>query len=84
MGAYEDALATLRRSEEITAGTHLDPDPANVAFIAMSLHRLDRAEDAQVALGQLREQCKNERFAWTMNVPGLLAEAEKLILGEKQ
>jgi hypothetical protein len=60
-----------------------EPDPANVAFTAMTLHRMGRAEEAKTALEQLRELCKDEQFAEDMDVQGLLAEAEGLIEGKK-
>ena len=50
----------------------------------MPLHRIGRVDEAKAALEKLRELCKVEQFAWTMNVQGLLTEAEKLIAGEKQ
>ena len=56
----------------------------NVAFKAMTLHRIGRPEDAKATLAQLRELCKNEQFAWTMNVPALLAEAEGVIEQRKE
>jgi len=49
----------------------------------MTLYKISRMEEAKAALGQLRELCKNEQFAEDMEVQGLLAEAEKLIAGEK-
>ena len=51
----------------------------------MTLYKIGRAEEAKVALEQLREVCKDEEYlAWDMEVQGLLAEAEKLIAGEKE
>jgi tetratricopeptide (TPR) repeat protein len=81
-GAYEDALKTFTRSEKIRADAHLGPDP-DVAFIAMSLHQLGRADEAKAALEQLRSLCKEERFAEDQEAQAFLAEAEKLIEGGK-
>jgi len=50
----------------------------------MTLHEIGRLEEAKAALEQLRELCQDEEYlAWDMDVQGLLAEAEKLIGGEK-
>jgi hypothetical protein len=58
-----------------------EPDPANTAFKAMTLHRIGRADEAKAALERLRELSKDEQFAEDMEVQDLLAEAEKLIAG---
>ena len=55
----------------------------NVAFKAMTLHKIGRVEEAKAAIEQLRELCKDRPFAEDIEVQGLLAEAEKLITGEK-
>jgi WD40 repeat protein/serine/threonine protein kinase len=89
VGDYENALETLNRSEKVraagwaSAGVHPEPAPENVAFIAMSLHKLGRAKEAKAHLERLRDLLKDERFAQDEQAKGLLAEAEKLIEGEK-
>jgi Flp pilus assembly protein TadD len=50
----------------------------------MSLHEIGRMEEAKAALEQLRQLCKQEDLIWNMDVQGVLAEAEKLLSGEKQ
>jgi len=82
-GRYDKADATLRRSEEIRTKSHLDSQPANLAFIAMALHQLGRTEEAKAALDHLRTLLKDERFAKDEKAKALLAEAEKLIASEK-
>ena len=52
-------------------------------FKAMTLHKIGRVEEAKAAIEQLRELCKDEQFAEDIEVQDLLAEAEKLITGEK-
>ena len=84
VGSYEDALKTLAKSEQILSDAGEEPDPANVAFTAMTLHKIGQTEEAKAALEQLRELCKDEQFAEDVEVQGLLAEAEKLIAGEKK
>jgi len=84
LGDYEKALATLTRCEKSRADKHLEPAPENVAFIAMSLHKFGRTEEAKAALERLRALCKEERFAEDQEAQAFLTEAEQLIAGEKQ
>jgi tetratricopeptide (TPR) repeat protein len=86
IGAYEDALVTLTKTDKIRIDTDEGPDPGNLAFMAMTLYRLGRAEEAKAALGQLRELCKQEQLVggWALDVQGLLDEAEKLLAGKEQ
>ena len=83
LGFYENALKTLAKCAKLLSDEE-ETDPANVAFTAMTLHRIGRMEEAKAALGQLRELCKQEHFTWDMDVQGLLAEAEKVFADEKQ
>ncbi|MBN2269054.1 MAG: protein kinase [Sedimentisphaerales bacterium] len=83
VGDYEKGLETLTRCENNRADDHLEPAPENVAFIAMSLHKLGRTEEAKAALERLRALCKEERFAEDQEAQAFLAEAEKLIEGKE-
>ena len=84
VGAYEDALKTLTSTEKIRTDTDKEPEPANLAFMAMALHQLGRTEEAKAALERLRSLLKkDERLAQVEWVKAFLAEAEKLIEGEK-
>jgi len=84
VGSYENTLKTLTKSEGILSDAGEDPDPWNLVFKGMALHRVGRTEEAKAALEQLRELCKKEaHLAWDMEVQGLLAEAERLIAGER-
>jgi tetratricopeptide (TPR) repeat protein len=89
MEMYSDALKTLKKSKEVEAQKHLEPHPANTAFIAMALHHLSRYEEAKAALEQLQERYKQEEllaflsWGWNIEIQDLLAEAEKLLLGEE-
>ena len=84
LGSYEDALNTLTKADKIRTSTDEESDPTNVVFTAMTLHKLGRVEVAKAALKRLRELCKDEQFTADLEVQGLLAEAEKLIAGEKR
>jgi len=85
VGSYEDAMKTLEKSERILSAEGEAIDPVNVAFTAMILHRIGRVDAAKAALGQLRELSKEGQPLFLgMEVQALLAEAEKLLSGEKQ
>ncbi len=82
VGSYEDSLKTLARSAEILSDAGEEPDPANAAFKAMTLHQLGRGEEAKAALEELRALLKDEQFANNQAAKALLAEAEGLIEGK--
>jgi serine/threonine protein kinase/tetratricopeptide (TPR) repeat protein len=84
-GANEQAVATLKRVDEyrrtvLNSKSH----PPDIAYLAMALHRLGRAEEAKVTLDRLRDLLKDERFAEDEKAKACLAEAEKLISGKKR
>ena len=83
LGSYEDALKTLAKSAKLFSDAEEDPDPWNLAFKAMTLRKIGRAEEAKAALEQLRELCKERPFSEDMELQSLLAEAEGLIEGQK-
>jgi tetratricopeptide (TPR) repeat protein len=84
LDSYEDALKTLTKSAKILSDAGEEPNPVNVAFTVMTLHRMGHVNEAKSKLEQLKELCKDEQFAEDMDVQALLAEAEKLVTGEKQ
>jgi WD40 repeat protein/serine/threonine protein kinase len=87
LGSYEDALKMLARSAKLLSDAEEEPDPANVAFTAMTLGKIGRMEEAKAALEQLRELRKQGRLTsgdMRLQFRGLLAEAERLLAGEKQ
>jgi len=84
VGAYQDALMTMINVEKMRADAHLESRPPILAFIAMALHRLNRQEEAKVALERLRDLCRDEQFAEDNQIQAFLTEAEKLLAGEKQ
>jgi WD40 repeat protein len=73
-GRYAEALATLTKSEKLNA-TKGGIQPVDLAFLAMAQHQLRKKDEAQVALGQLREVMKQPRWATD-------AEAQELIEGK--
>jgi hypothetical protein len=50
----------------------------------VALHQLAGEADAKAEIDELWDLCKEEQFAKDKKAQGFLAEAEKLILGEKQ
>jgi tetratricopeptide (TPR) repeat protein len=79
MGAYEQALVTLTGVDKLRRAINHEPSPADVAFIAMSLHQLGRDKEAQTSLKRLWslfEGCKNTHKL------NYLCKAEQLFAGE--
>lgn len=76
MGEYEKALVTLARSDELNCGI-----PADVAFLAMSHHRLGHEDAASEALARLRVLMQDAGSAEDFDAKSLLREAEMLISG---
>jgi dipeptidyl aminopeptidase/acylaminoacyl peptidase len=83
VGAYEDTIETLTRSERSRLALYENPCWDNLAFTAMALHQLGRADEAKATLEQLRSWVKDERLADNPEAKALLAEAEELIEGTK-
>ncbi|MBN2269620.1 MAG: hypothetical protein JXN61_03345 [Sedimentisphaerales bacterium] len=84
LGSCKETLKTLTGAERILSQTGDDPDPKNMAFTAMTLHKLGRFEEARAALEPLRPLCKEERFAEDEEAQAVLAEAEELIGGKNE
>jgi tetratricopeptide (TPR) repeat protein len=79
LGQYQEALATLTRSDQLRSkGSH----PADLAFLAMAQHQLGQKEQAQATLARLREAMKNPTWAKNAQAQGFLREAETLIQGK--
>jgi tetratricopeptide (TPR) repeat protein len=75
-GQYERALATLKRSNELSG----DQQPSDQAFLAMTQHRLNRAEAARATLQRLRAVMKEPAIADAGENQDFLHEAETVIL----
>ena len=76
VGLYEDAFKTLTETDRTRTDAN-DAQPADVAFIAMSLHRLGRSEEARAALGRLRDLLKNKSFADDSEAEGVITGTKK-------
>jgi hypothetical protein len=78
VGRYDDALATLTKSEKLNA-TKEGSLPADLAFLAMTQHQLGKKDEAKATLGLLREVMKQPRWTQDAESVGFLREAEELI-----
>jgi len=78
---YEPALTTLRRADELYASAWDGRHPRDVAFIALTLHQLGRAGDAQAELKRLRSLMKEEPWVDEAQLQAFLDEAELRIVG---
>jgi WD40 repeat protein/tRNA A-37 threonylcarbamoyl transferase component Bud32/ribosomal protein S27E len=78
-GNYDQALQTLQRSEKLNAARLKSAHPADLAFLAMSAHKVGQAKEAQEYLDRLRTTMKLP--AWTQNEEAVrfLREAEALL-----
>jgi len=55
-----------------------------LAFKVVALYQLGGTEEAKATLYRLWDLCKEEQFAEDKKTQAFLAEAEKLLSGEKQ
>jgi WD40 repeat protein len=77
VGAYQDALTTLIQIKKLR-DAHWEPGP----FMAMALHQLGRAEEAQAALNRLRVKFEDAQYTENRWAQAFVIEAEKLFAGE--
>ena len=82
-GLFEETLRTFKRVGELRANDGKTPLFGVMGFKAMALHQLGRVDEAKSTLEELRALLKDEQFAKYERPKALLAEAEKLIAGEK-
>ena len=79
-GDYEDAIATLTRSAQYNVERFGYPDPADLAFLALSHFRLEHTRQAIAFLGRLRATMKLPGPAQDEESKDFLREAESLEL----
>jgi hypothetical protein len=89
VGRYADALATLTKVEKLNAAKEEKlnaakegPFPINLAFLAMTQHKLGKKDEAKATLGRLREIMKQPHWVNDSEATGFLREAEELIEGK--
>jgi len=78
-GLFADALETFQSSEAATLDQVGVAGPLRLAFRAMSLHRLDRDDEARGYLSRLRDLSYGESLEREVGVPALLREAESMV-----
>ena len=76
-GLFEDAHATLTRSDKLNDG-----HPADIAFLAMTLRRLGRADEAQRELERLHALMRQEPWSTDPQSLRLLGEVQVLAEGD--
>jgi tetratricopeptide (TPR) repeat protein len=82
VGNYPAALETLSKSERVNMARFHGSNPAALAFLAMTYHRLGQKEKELEILGRLRETVKKHQWAGDEEVQGFLREAEALEQGQ--
>jgi hypothetical protein len=75
MGQYEKSQATLTQSNRLNGNR----GPADLAFLAMTQHRLHQVEAARATFQRLREVMKDPRIAANAENQGFLREVESAI-----
>ena len=76
VGQFGEALATLNRSTKLNVVDGA-PEPADVAFLAMTHHALGNADSAKTLLAQMRELAKQPGWRDNAEAQSLLREAEE-------
>jgi tetratricopeptide (TPR) repeat protein len=83
LGRYAAALETLRRSSMLNAARAEECPPYDLAFLAMTQHRLGSSEQAAACWEHLRAMVKQPRWSSDALSQSLLNEASEL-LGQKR
>jgi WD40 repeat protein len=78
-GQYQDALATLGRSEKLNRAKDGSAHPADLAFLAMAHHQLNQQKQAREILAQLRAVMKQATWSNNAEYQAFLREAGTLI-----
>jgi tetratricopeptide (TPR) repeat protein len=78
-GLFDEAVASLARSDALFVAAGEPKQPANRAFLAMAHHQLGHADEARAALQRLRKLMEDADNAGNTENQGFLREAEELI-----
>jgi tetratricopeptide (TPR) repeat protein len=79
VGRYEQALEALLRATALDTAQRGRPTPTEMAFLAMTHHRLGHAAEARAGLDALRARIKEPEAAKDRDSQIFLREAEALI-----
>jgi WD40 repeat protein len=82
VGQYAGALDSLARADALYSARVKTGVYHNLAFLAMAHHRLGHKDQAQAALGRLKEAMKAPRLANSVLAQALLREAKALLTGQ--
>jgi WD40 repeat protein len=78
LGNYREAAETLARAEQLNLKTTSGAVPADLAFLALTHHRLGQSDRAMAALARLRDILKQDKWAADEEAQAFLCEAEAL------
>jgi tetratricopeptide (TPR) repeat protein/Tol biopolymer transport system component len=82
VGAYADALDTLKQAEKMRTDRNLGPDPNRAAFTAMTQCQLGRMDEGRSAISAFRDTLERMTFAdFTSGKLSCWIEAEKVFAG---
>jgi WD40 repeat protein len=76
VGQYQEAVATLARSDKVSVERTRESTPADLAFLALAHARLGQDREARAVLERLRQLMAGQRWAGNAEARGFLAEAE--------
>jgi hypothetical protein len=82
-GRYQEALATLTRSDQIHSKVGKGSQPADLAFLAMAQHHLGQNAQARSTFARLRQVMKDPAVAGNQESVGFQREAEALLQERK-
>jgi tetratricopeptide (TPR) repeat protein len=78
-GRYEEALTTLQESSRLSTEATGEPDLADLAYLAMTHHRLGHPEEARAAMQDLRQRFEESRGMARFYDQIMLQEAEEVL-----
>jgi uncharacterized protein HemY len=78
VGQYQEAVGTLTQADRINSLAPNGPISANLAFLALALHRLGQPDQARAALGRLQTAMKRPEWASNEEARAVLREAEAI------
>jgi tetratricopeptide (TPR) repeat protein len=82
VGDYQQAVDILTRAGQLNADSPAGPAPADLAFLAMALYRLDKRREAEATLQRLREVVHSPQWVKQEEALGFLREAEEVAAGQ--
>ena len=85
VGAYADALDTLKQAKKMRMDINLESDPDSAAFTAMTQYQLGQIDEGISAINTFRDMLEKKRFAdFTSGKLSCWIEAEKVFAGANE